>query len=133
MSMTDVLIIYCAEGAKKALMRMGELGYNIPENARLFELPCSGRVNEVLLMNSFERGCKGILVVGCHRENCRYISGNLRAEKKINRLKTMFEQAGIGGKYIEMVFIAPDEARKLSRKINDFIQRINTEGEVHAS
>jgi coenzyme F420-reducing hydrogenase delta subunit len=131
--MTDVLVIHCAEGAKKALKRMSELGCSIPENARLFELPCSGRVNEVLLMNSLEKGYKGILVVGCHRENCRYLTGNLKAEKKINRIKTLLEQAGISGKYIEMVFIAPDEARKLSRKINDFTGRINAEGETHAS
>ncbi|MBN1699287.1 MAG: hydrogenase iron-sulfur subunit [Spirochaetales bacterium] len=120
-----VLLLYCAFGAKKALMRMSDLGLRIPANVRLFELPCSGRADEVLIMNALEKGYRGVLVVGCQKENCRYIAGNLRAEKRVERIRALIKQAGIREKRIGMVFTAPDEARTLSKKIHDFMDRIN--------
>ena len=116
-----VLLIHCAEGAKKALKRMTELGCRIPDNVVLFELPCTGRVNEVLLMETLEKGVNRIIVVGCHKDNCRYLTGNLRAEKRINRISALLNGAGIKNKHVAMLFISPDEGLKLSREINKYI------------
>ena len=133
-SKENILIFYCAEGAKKALQRMGMLDFTLNENVKLFELPCSGRVNEVLLLSSLEAGYDKVLIIGCHKDNCRYISGNLRAEKKANRVRTLIQDAGIKSKIVKMIFTAPDEANKLKGKIDNFINNNNGQkGEGHVS
>jgi len=111
------LVLHCAESGKKALSRMSELGYRIPEPVRTFELPCTGRINEVLLMETLQDGFSRVLVVACHKENCKYLDGNLRAEKKVNRVRKILAGAGVADKSIEMVFISPDEGRKLYKLI----------------
>lgn len=118
-----ILLIHCAEGAKKALKRMTERGSRIPGNVVLYELPCTGRVNEVLLMETLERDFHRIIVLGCHRDNCRYLTGNLRAEKRIQRINTLLKNAGIRGRQVEMLFISPDEGLKLSHEIDTFVNR----------
>ncbi len=120
-----VLLLHCAESGKKALHKMTQLGYKLPEDVRAFELPCTGRVNDVLLMETLQDGFDGILVIGCHKDNCKYLDGNMRAEKRMNHVKKILTDAGIDRKYVDMVFIAPDEGSKLSRMITDFYELLN--------
>ena len=119
-----ILVIHCAENGKKALHKMKQTGGGLPANVRAFELPCTGRVNEVLLMKSLEEGCDGILVAACHRDNCRYLDGNLRAEGKVNRIRKILVDAGIDDKAVDIVFVAPDEGARLSRRIQEFEQQL---------
>lgn len=108
-----VVVLHCAEGARKALDAMARAGLRLPEGVRTFEMECSGRVNDVLLMETLENGVRGVIVVGCRKENCRYLDGNQRAGMRIDRVKRMLEDIGVRDKFVEMVYIAPDEGRRL--------------------
>ena len=118
--MGKVLLLHCAEGGKKALKRITQLGHKFPGNIQAFELPCTGRVNDVLLMETLQDGFDGVLVIGCHKENCKYLDGNMRAEKRVNHVRKILADAGIDKKQADMVFVAPDEGNRLSRIIADF-------------
>jgi coenzyme F420-reducing hydrogenase delta subunit len=115
-----LLLLHCAEGAKRALHRMTQLGHKLPRDVRTFELPCTGRVNDVLLMETLQDGFDGVLVIGCHKDNCKYLDGNMRAEKRVNHVQKILADAGIEKKYVAMVFVAPDEGARLSGIIQDF-------------
>jgi coenzyme F420-reducing hydrogenase delta subunit len=88
-------------------------GLKLPEEVRTFELPCAGRVNEVLLMETLRDGMDGILVVGCRKDNCTNIDGNRKAEKRLNRVKEILKKAGITNKHVDMIYTSPDESRRL--------------------
>ena len=109
----SILIMHCREGAKRALARMTEEGYKLPPQFKTFELPCTGSVNEVLLMENLQNGANGVIVLGCRRENCKHLDGNLKAERKVARVKRLLSEAGVEGKFVEMVFAAPDEGKRL--------------------
>lgn len=119
-----VLLLHCAESGKKALDKITQLGLTLPEDVSISELPCSGRVNEALLMEALEDGFDGVMVIACHKENCKYLDGNLRSEKRVARVKNLLADAGIDNKYVDMTFIAPDEGRKLLMKIQDFCEKV---------
>ena len=104
---------------------MTQRGHKLPGDVRTFELPCTGRVNDVLLMQTLQDGFAGVLVIGCHKENCKYLDGNLRAEKRVKHVEKILTDAGIDQKYVEMVFIAPDEGNRLSGIIQDFYGKVN--------
>ena len=109
----SILIVHCAEGARKALARMTEEGYKLPPQFKTFELPCTGGVNEVLLMQSLSNGVGGVVVLGCRRENCKHLDGNLKAERKVARVKQLLSEVGAEERFVEMVFVAPDEGKRL--------------------
>jgi coenzyme F420-reducing hydrogenase delta subunit len=118
----SILIVHCAEGAKKALARMTEEGYNLPPQFKTFELPCTGSVNEVLLMENLQNGANGVVVLGCRRENCKHLDGNLKAERKVARVKRLLSEAGAEGKFVEMVYAAPDEGKRLHEILLGFLR-----------
>jgi coenzyme F420-reducing hydrogenase delta subunit len=122
--MDSILLIHCAEGAKKALKRMEQLGHRLPAQVRTFELPCTGRVNDAVLMETLRDGADGILVVGCRRENCKYLDGNLRAEKRVERIRQILSEADISGKHVEMILVAPDEGKLLYDEVSRFSETV---------
>ena len=120
-----VLLLHCAQGARKALNKMSQEGYKLNKNVATFELPCMGRINEVMLMQYLEQGFARVMLVACHKVNCQYLQGNLRAEKRLDRLQNILDQAGIENKKLKLVFVAPDESQKLSTEIEDFLKKTN--------
>ena len=117
----SILILHCAEGAKKALARMTEEGHRLPPQFKTFELPCTGSVNEVLLMENLQNGANG-------KENCKHLDGNLKAERKVARVKRLLSEAGAEGKFVEMVFTAPDEGKRLHDILLGFARGQQAEG-----
>ncbi len=126
----SILIVHCAEGAKKALARMTEQGHKLPPQFKTFELPCTGSVNEVLLMESLQNGVDAVVVLGCRRENCKHLDGNLKAERKVARVKRLLSEAGAEGKFVEMVYAAPDEGKRLHETLLGFLRAGKTEENV---
>jgi coenzyme F420-reducing hydrogenase delta subunit len=109
---------------------MTEEGYKLPPQFKTFELPCTGSVNEVLLMENLSNGAKGVVVLGCRKENCKHLDGNLKAERKVARVKRMLTEAGAEGKFVEMVYAAPDEGKRLHETLIEFARA--GEAEVNA-
>jgi coenzyme F420-reducing hydrogenase delta subunit len=120
-----MLVIHCGEGGKKAVRRMVDAGLRVPEGVSFFELPCTGRVDESLLLEILESGVTDLLVVGCRKQNCKYLDGNLRGEKKLEHIRSILADAGLTDVHAEMTFVAPDEARRLHGTILDLYERIS--------
>ena len=56
------------------LAGMSRLAY--PAAIKIVRLPCSGRVDPMFIIKSFEQGADLVLVSGCHPGDCHYTSGN---------------------------------------------------------
>jgi F420-non-reducing hydrogenase iron-sulfur subunit len=62
------------------------------------KLPCSSMIREVFLLRAFEAGSDAVIVLGCPEGTCRYVQGNLRSQKRVERVKKMLDDIGIGAK-----------------------------------
>lgn len=124
---SKILLLHCAEGGKKAIKNMVTRFRKLPENCLTFELPCTGGTDEALLLETLESGFDGVLVVGCRRENCKYLTGNLRAENRVQRVRDLLQEAGIKAKTVDIVFVAPDEGKKLSEHLETFYESCHQE------
>jgi coenzyme F420-reducing hydrogenase delta subunit len=85
-------------------------------------------VNEVLLLENLQNGVRGVVVLGCHRENCKHLDGNIKAERKVDRVKRLLSEVGAEEKFVEMVFTAPDEGRRLHNTLLGFTPAGGAEG-----
>ena len=47
-------------------------------------------------------GADGVLVVACPEGHCRNLVGNVRAEKRINYVRTLLETAGMGAERLAL-------------------------------
>lgn len=105
--------------------RISQLGFRLPEEVRTFELPCTGRVNEVMLMQTLQDGVSGVMVVGCREDNCKHLDGNLRARKRVARVAKLLADAGIRDKSVLMHLTSPDEGKRLYETLRQYYDTIN--------
>jgi F420-non-reducing hydrogenase iron-sulfur subunit len=112
---------YCAYTAADLA---GTMRLQYPDNIRIVRLPCTGKVDVRVLLEAFEKGADGAYVAGCLEGDCHFLTGNLRAKKRVELAKRILEDAGIGGERLEMFNMSAamgprfaEVAREMTEKI----------------
>ena len=96
-------------------------------NVKLVRFPCTGRMEFMLLMKAFVHGADGIIISGCHPNDCHYTSGNFHARRRwiafrdlasfmgvdVNRVFFSWVSAAEGARWAEIVNNFTDEIKKL--------------------
>jgi len=85
---------------------------NYPADVRLLRVPCSGRVNPQFVLHSFQKGCDGVLVCGCHPGDCHYTSGNYFTRRRMLLYRRFLEYVGIEPERFQVHWISGSEAGK---------------------
>ena len=70
---------------------MGSMRLQYPPEVRILLVLCTGRVDLLHLLKAFELGFDAVFVSGCHEGDCHYLAGNIRAKKRVNKLKKDLE------------------------------------------
>ena len=70
---------------------------------RTIVVPCSSKVEIGLLVKMLHQGTDGITVVGCPKGACRFKVGTAKAVGKVNYVRKMLEQLGLGAERVAMV------------------------------
>jgi len=85
-----------------------------PANIRIVRVPCSGRVDPMFVLKSFERGADMVLVSGCHPGDCHYTSGNYHARRKLQAFRELLGFLGIDPQRFRMSWVSAAEGAKWS-------------------
>ncbi len=91
-------------------------------------VPCTGRVDEGMLLKSFEKGADGVMVVGCLEGDCHFERGNLRAKARVGRSAAILDAAGVGGARVRMFNLSAGEGNKFAAYANEFVEQIRDLG-----
>ena len=81
-----------------------------PSNIKIIKLPCTGKIDVIHLLKSFEKGADGVYVLGCMEGSCQFTNGNLRARKRVEQAQQILESVGIGGQRVQMYNLSSSEA-----------------------
>ncbi len=103
--------------------------FQYPPNLRAIRVMCSGRVHPSHIMEAFKKGADGVLVAGCHPPNdCHYISGNLKAARRIALLKKLMVQLGMNENRLRLEWISAAEGDKFARVLTEFTAELKEMG-----
>jgi coenzyme F420-reducing hydrogenase delta subunit len=91
-------------------------------------VPCTGRVEEVMMLRAFENGADGVMVVGCLEGDCHYQVGNLRARRRVERVADFLEQAAIGGERVRMYNLSAGEGTKFAAFAQEMFAHVQALG-----
>ena len=58
-------------------------------------MPCTGRMDPLFALKAFMGGADGVLVSGCHPNDCHYAEGNFYARRRLEVLKRFLPVLGI--------------------------------------
>ena len=99
-----------------------------PSNVRVIRFMCSGRIEPDFIMHAFENGVDGVIVSGCKLGECHYISGNEKAQKRLEMTGKLLDLLGIGADRLGSVWISAAEGAKFASYMNEFVDRIRELG-----
>ncbi|HEY3313910.1 MAG TPA: hydrogenase iron-sulfur subunit [Bacillota bacterium] len=116
---------YCAYSAADLA---GSMRLQYPANVRVIELPCSGKTDPMLLLEAFENGADGVYVAGCMEGDCHFLKGNFRAKKRVNAIKKLLDQVGIGGQRLEMFNLSGSMGPRFAEIAREMTERIKKLG-----
>jgi coenzyme F420-reducing hydrogenase delta subunit len=90
-----------------------------PANVRILKVPCSGRVDSLLIVKGLRLGFDGVVVSGCHPGDCHYQTGNYRARRRIALTKKFLEYLGVPEGRIQASWVSASEGDKFARVVAD--------------
>jgi len=99
-----------------------------PSNVKIIKLPCTGRVDLIHLLRSFEKGADGVCVIGCMEGACQFTSGNIRARKRVEEAQRILDSIKIGGERVQMFNLSSSEAPQFVKVISELTEKIKEMG-----
>jgi len=97
-------------------------------NVKIIRFPCTGRIDFMLLLKAFANGADGIIVSGCHPNDCHYTSGNFHAKRRWIVFKELMDFMGIDMARITFSWVSAAEGVKWADVVNSTVTRIRELG-----
>ncbi|MFH0864900.1 MAG: hydrogenase iron-sulfur subunit [Bacteroidota bacterium] len=101
-------------------------------NVRIIRFPCTGRIDFMLLLKAFGNGADGIMVSGCHPNDCHYTSGNFHARRRWIVFRELLDFVGIDIRRIKFSWVSAAEGAKWANVVNKFTDEIHKLGPYDA-
>jgi len=99
-----------------------------PANVRILKVPCSGRIDPLLILKGLRLGFDGVLVSGCHPGDCHYQTGNYRARRRIALTKKFLEYIGIPEERFKASWVSASEGAKFAQVVAAVVKDIEKVG-----
>lgn len=97
-------------------------------NVKIIRFPCTGRIDFMILMKAFENGADGIIVSGCHPNDCHYSTGNFHARRRWIVFRNLLNFTGIETDRIQFSWVSAAEGFKWADVVNNMVAKIKQLG-----
>lgn len=113
----SIVAVCCENSALKAAESLGE--HPVMNSVQVVKVPCSGNVGVGFILKCFEKGCAGVLILGCPLDSCKYITGNRRAQKRVAAAKRALREAGVREDRVNIEFVSSLDAHRFQQAIEE--------------
>ena len=97
---------------------------NYPTNVKIVKVPCTGRVDILLILKAFESGVDWVYLAGCLEGECHFLRGNLRAKKRVQYVKTLLDEVGLGSGRVEMYNMSSAQGQRFAEVAREMTEKI---------
>ena len=128
-----IVAFCCSFCAFAAADLAGAMRLQYPPNVRIIKVPCTGKVDAIVLMKAFEDGADGVFVAGCLEGECHYLEGNLRAKKRVAYVKRLLAEVQIEPERVEMFNLSSAMGGRFAEIVEEITDRIKKLGPTYKS
>ena len=100
--MKSEIIAFCCHNALESV------GFK-DTSVRVVLLPCSSKIEVGHLLNIFEAGADGVMVIGCRKGECQFVDGSALAKGRVLYTKRLLNEIGLGEEKIEFFTLSSSE------------------------
>jgi coenzyme F420-reducing hydrogenase delta subunit len=123
------IIAYCCEYCGYAAADLaGSMRLSYPANIKIVKVPCTGRFDIIHALKAFGAGADGVFVIGCLGGNCHFEVGNLRARRRVEYLRHLLDECGIGGDRAGMYNMSSAMGRQFAEAAREITEKVRALG-----
>ncbi len=100
----------------------------LPENIRLFKVPCTGRIDPLFVLNAIQGGADGVMISGCLPEKCHYKEGNLGARRQLDAFANFLDYIGYDRPRVRFVWLDLQDRGRIQKELAVFEEEISKLG-----
>jgi len=97
-------------------------------NVRVIRFPCTGRIDFMLILKAFAHGSDGVIVSGCHPNDCHYTTGNYLARRRWIVFRDVLEFTGIDLRRLTFAWVSAAEGAKWAELVDEVTDRVRALG-----
>lgn len=117
-SFNPTIVAFCCDKSGYVAADMaGRLGMSLPESVDVIRVPCAGRIDTLHILQALEKGVDGVLIFGCHEENCQSLTGNLVAKARTVYVRRIMETMGLEKERLEVCNLATNSGATLAETV----------------
>ncbi len=123
-----IIVFCCNYCSYNAADLAGSIRMSYPSNIKVILVPCSGRVDPIYLLRALEDGADGVCVTGCMEGDCHFLTGNIKAKKRVEYIANMLDEMGLEQDRVQMFNISASDAPEFARVAKMMTERIRALG-----
>jgi len=124
----EIIAFCCEYCAHSAAALAGSKRLQYPTGVRIIYSPCTGKIEMEYVLEAFEKGVDGVLVVGCLEGGCHFLEGNLRARRRTDRVSEILDEIGLGRERLKMVNLSDSMALEFVQQLQEMLETARTLG-----
>ena len=93
---------------------------NYPTNVRSIRVMCTAMLNPSLVFEAFFNGADGVLIAGCHPQDCHYDKGFIKATNRYESIREILGEAGLIENRVMIESISAGEGEKFAQVVSNF-------------
>jgi len=117
----EIVAFCCDYCAYSAAALAGSKRMQYPAGVRIIPTPCTGKIEMEHILDAFEKGIDGVLVVGCLEGGCHFVEGNLRARRRTDRICEVLDEIGLGAARLKMVNLSDSMALEFVQNLEEML------------
>ena len=80
---------------------------------------CTGKIDATHMIDAFDEGADGILILGCPEGDCHYQDGNYEAKKRVYLIRRLLESMGIEKERIRIELSIDPEGKRIPQLVEE--------------
>ncbi|HEX7392433.1 MAG TPA: hydrogenase iron-sulfur subunit [Thermoplasmata archaeon] len=112
----------CERHGMDAVVLSARTGKQYDASVRLVQVPCTGRVDGIHILQALEDGADAVFVLGCLEKNCYYDTGSIEGRKRVGYVKQMLSEVGIEKERVEMFNAASSNAWAFPEAVGKMVE-----------
>lgn len=118
-----ILALLCTYCTYTAADMAGSMRLQYPANVRVIKLLCTGKVDQIYILEAFKAGADVVMISGCEIGDCHFLEGNLRAKERVEHAKELLAELGLEPERLEMFHIGASDAPKWAEAVETMTRR----------
>lgn len=123
------IVAYCCQYCAYAAADLaGGLRMQYPPEIKVVMLPCTGKIDILMVLQALENGADGVMAAGCMPDDCHFLEGNFNASRRIERVQHLLSEIGLEPERVRMFNLSAAMAGTFVEDANVMVEQIKALG-----